>query len=90
MAPRGRKQFNVQLLEEEDGSGVLHSRRCYHCVQGHRVCSRTKPCKVCIGAGRAELCDFPEESPQSLRKDKGKERKRESGEDMEVRGRLLS
>jgi hypothetical protein len=90
MAPRGRKQSTVQLLKEEDGNAVLHSKRRYHCVQGHRVCSRTKPCKVCIGAGRAELCDFPQESSQSLSKDKGKERKQESDEDMEVRRRLLS
>lgn len=88
MLSRRRKHTNVQFQREEDGKLILYSRRCNQCVRGHRICSRTKPCKICVGAGRADLCDYPSENSRVLRKDTGK--KRECDEDMEVRTRSLS
>lgn len=89
MPPSRRKQTHVQLQKGEDGKPVLYSRRCNQCGQGHRICSRTKPCKNCIGAGRADLCVFQDENSQPPRKNKGK-KKQESDEDMEVSARFLN
>jgi hypothetical protein len=89
MLPKRRKQTNVQLQKGKGYKPVLYSRRCNHCVQGHRICSRTKPCKICVGAGRADLCDFPDENSRVPRKDTRK-KKQASNENMKVRARSLS
>lgn len=36
----------------------LYDMRCVQCYAGHRLCSRGKPCKTCVGAKRAAECRY--------------------------------
>jgi hypothetical protein len=49
---------NLQVHQEADKPG-RYDMRCIQCAAGHRLCTRFKPCKICIGAGRFATCAFP-------------------------------
>jgi hypothetical protein len=53
------EKATANLQAHQKAEPGRYDMRCIQCATGHRLCSRFKPCKICVGAGRSATCAFP-------------------------------